>query len=424
MTRLRALSGETFVSLKHSRNFRLFFFGQGISQVGAWLTMIAQALLVLKITDSGIAVGIITACQFLPVLLFGAWGGLVADRSDKRRLMMIVQTIAMLQSFALAALAFSGSPPVLALYAVALVGGFTIAFDNPARRSLVVEMVATEDVPNAVSLNSALMTGARVVGPAVAGLLITTVGFGWCFLLDGLSYIAVLVALGKMRSSEIRRAPRAESGKGQVRAGLRYVRTVPELWIPLAMLTIIGTLAFNFQVVMPLLVTRTFDATDGAFTLLFSVVSVGSLVGALSAARRTNLGMRFLLLSSVGYGITMLMLAVAPALWMAFPIGIGIGWASVGCITGSNAIVQLRADPVMRGRVLALQAIVFLGSTPIGGPLLGWVCEQWGPRAGVAVGGFACLIAAAFGLWAARRHHMQISAPLVDEAPPQTLQVA
>jgi MFS family permease len=356
------------------------------------------------------------------VLIFGAWGGLVADRSDKRRLMIIVQTIAMLQSFALAALAFSGSPPVIALYAVALVGGFTIAFDNPARRSLVVEMVSAEHVPNAVSLNSAVMTGARVIGPAFAGLLITTVGFGWCFLLDGFSYIAVLIALGMMRSSEIRRAPRAESGKGQVRAGLRYVRTVPELWIPLVMLTLIGTLAFNFQVVMPLLVTRTFDSGDGVFTLLFSVVSLGSLLGALAAARRTNLGMRFLILSSLAYGITMLMLAAAPSLWMAFPIGFGIGWASVGCITGSNAIVQLRADPVMRGRVLALQAIVFLGSTPIGGPTIGWICEQWGPRAGVAVGGFACLISAVFGLWAARRHHMEIGAPLVEEAP--ELQVA
>ncbi len=291
--RLRVFSDETFRSLR-TRNFRLFFFGQGISQIGSWLTMVAQALLVLKITDSGIAVGVITACQFLPMLLLGAWGGLVADRSDKRKLLLVVQSFAMAQSFVLAALAFMDSPPVAALYAVAFAGGIALAFDNPTRRALVVEMVADDEVSNAVSLNSAVMTGARVVGPALAGLLITTVGFGWCFLLDGLSYIAVLTAIAKIRPAELRRSPRAESGKGQVRAGLRYISSVPDLWIPLSMLAIIGTLAFNFQVVMPLLVTRTFDSSAGMYTLLFSVVSIGSLLGALSAARSKTLGKRYL----------------------------------------------------------------------------------------------------------------------------------
>src|SRR5438874_670367 len=226
---LRRGAQDTFRSL-HVRNFRLFFIGQLISQVGNWLTLVAQALLVLKLTNNGVAVGALAAAQFGPVLVLGPWGGLIADRSDKRRLLLIVQTVAMVQSFTLAALAFSGHPPVLAIYAVALVGGVTIAFDNPARRAFVVEMVPEDDVNNAVSLDSALMTSSRVVGPAIAGLLVATVGFGWCFLGDGLSYLAVLAALWKMRTEDLRRPPVTTRAKGQLRAGWRYVRSVPELW--------------------------------------------------------------------------------------------------------------------------------------------------------------------------------------------------
>ncbi|GIU86952.1 MAG: MFS transporter [Acidimicrobiia bacterium] len=400
--RARALTRETFRSLG-VRNFRLFFLGQLVSQVGNWLTLIGQTLLVLHLTDSGVAVGLLTAFQFVPVLLIGAWAGLVADRSDKRRLLLGVQVFAMVQSFVLAALAFTDSPPVAAIYAVAAFGGVAMAFDNPARRSLVVELVEADDVPNAVSLNSALMTSARVVGPALAGLLITTVGFGWCFALDGLSYVAVIAALVRMDPRRIRRGPVTDRGKGQVREGLRYVRRVPELWIPLAMMAIVGTLAFNFQVVMPLFVTRDLGGDASTFTWFFSVVSVGSLVGALATARRRSTGVRDVVVTSGAFGASMLVLAVTPHLALAFPVGVVIGVASIGFMVSSTAIVQLRADPVMRGRVLALQAIVFLGSTPIGGPILGWVSEAFGARVGVAVGGAAALAAAAFGAVAARR---------------------
>ena len=255
MTSIRRGARDTFRSL-HVRNFRLFFAGQLISQVGNWLTLVAQTLLVLKLTDSGVALGALAAAQFGPVLVLGPWGGLIADRSDKRRLLLIVQTIAMAQSFVLAALAFSGHPPVLAIYGVALIGGVTIAFDNPARRSFVVEMVPEEDMNNAVSLNSALMTSARVVGPALAGLLIATVGFGWCFLADGLSYLAVLTGLWMIRTEELRSAPITLKAKGQVRAGLRYARSVTELWVPLVMMAVVGTLSYNFQTVFPLFTTR------------------------------------------------------------------------------------------------------------------------------------------------------------------------
>ena len=357
----------------------------------------------LKLTNSGLMVGLLTGCQFAPVLLFGAWAGLIADRSDKRRLLMIVQALAMVQSFVLAALAFMGHPPVLAIFAVAFCGGIATAFDNPARRAFVVEMVPETNVQNAVSLNSALMTSSRIVGPALAGLLIPTVGYGWCFTVDGISYIAVLVALWMMRPADLRRPPVAKRGKGQVREGLRYVRTVPDLWIPLVMMAIIGTLAFNFQVVMPLFATRTFGGDDATFTLLLSVISVGSLTGALVTARRKSIELRHVIVSAAGFGLAMLLLAAVPSLGLAFPVAMLMGFASIAFMTASTAIVQVRADPMMRGRVLALQAIVFLGSTPIGGPIVGAICQEFGARAGLVVGGVAGLAAAGWGLLAGRR---------------------
>jgi MFS family permease len=400
--RLSRLGGSTFSSLKY-RNFRLFFTGQIISQVGNWLTLIAQTLLVLKLTNSALMVGLLTGCQFAPVLLFGAFAGLIADRSDKRRLLMIVQALAMVQSFVLAGLAFMDNPPVLAIFAVAFCGGIATAFDNPARRAFVVEMVPESNVQNAVSLNSALMTSSRIVGPALAGLLISTVGYGWCFTVDGFSYIAVLVALWMMRPADLRRPPVAKRGKGQVREGLRYVRTVPDLWIPLAMMAIIGTLSFNFQVVLPLFATRTLGGDDTTFTLLLSVISVGSLTGALVTARRKTIELRHVIVAAAGFGLAMLALAAVPGLGLAFPVAMLMGFVSIAFMTASTAIVQVRADPSMRGRVLALQAIVFLGSTPIGGPIVGAICQELGARAGLVVGGVAGLAAAGWGTWAGRR---------------------
>lgn len=411
MTRLKLATGETFRSLR-IRNFRLFFIGQGISQVGNWLTLIAQSLLVLELTDSGVALGLLTAAQFGPVLLLGAWAGLVADRSDKRRLLMIVQSFAMAQSFLLAALAFMDHPPLPALYAVAALGGVAMAFDNPARRAFVVEMVPHDQVPNAVSLNSAVMTSSRIVGPALGGLLITTVGYGWAFAVDGLSYVAVLIALGLMRVAELRPSEVAVRGKGQVREGLRYVRTVPALFIPLVMMGVVGALAFNFQVVMPLFVTRTFGGSPATFTLLLSFVSVGSLVGALVSARRTEVDVTHVVVASAAFGVAMVAMAAAPTLPLAFPLGFAVGVSSISFMTTSTAIVQMRAVPSMRGRVLALQAILFLGSTPIGGPVLGVVCDLWGARAGLLLGGLAGLGAAAWGRWAFRRDQVRDTDPV------------
>lgn len=420
MKSLRTATRETFASLAY-RNFRLFFVGQGISQVGNWLTLVAQTLLVLELTDSGVALGLLAAAQFGPILVLGPWAGLIADRSDKRRLLLVVQMLAMLQSFLLAALAFSDDPPVGALYAVAVFGGVCMAFDNPARRSFVVEMVPEEGINNAVSLNSALMTSSRVVGPALAGLLVTTVGYGWAFLGDGLSYLAVLAGLWLMRPAELRPAPVTPRARGQVRAGLRYVRREPVLFVPMAMMAVIGTLSYNFQTVFPLFVIRDLGGSDATFTVLFSVVSIGSLVGALVTARRTDMDVRRVSQAAVAYGVTMAAMALAPNVAVAVALGVVLGLASITFIVASTAIVQMKAAPEMRGRVLALQAMLFLGSTPVGGPVVGWVADTFGARYSVGLGAAAALGAGAWGLATVRASAGPAAGEVPPVEPPETL---
>jgi MFS family permease len=388
-----------------SRNFRLFFAGQLISTIGNWLTTIAATLFVLHLTDSGIAVGVLTACQFGPMLLFGLWAGVIVDRVDKRSLLVVMQALAALQSTALAILAFSGEPPLAAIYGVAVLGGFVASIDTTARRAFVVEMVDEDMVVNAVSLNSALMTSGRVIGPVVAGALIALFGYGWCFTLDALSYLGPIVALLMMRASELRRAPVLVRAKHQVRDGLRYVRATPGLWVPLVMTAVISTFTLNVQVVMPLLVTDTFSSTPTVFTIMFSVLSVGSLFGALWMARRATLGLGQTVFNATVLGVSTLAMAAAPTLGIAFPIALAMGLGMTAFITASTSNVQLASEPEKRGRVLALQSVVLIGSTPIGGPILGVVCETWGARAGLLVGGVACLLASGFGLWVTMRSH-------------------
>jgi MFS family permease len=414
--RFAAATRTTFRSLG-VRNFRLFFIGQLISQVGNWLTLITQTLLVLKLTHSGLAVGLLAATQFAPVLVLGPFAGLVADRSDKRKLLLTVQTLAMVESFTLAVLAFHPHPPVLGIFATALLGGVTVAFDNPTRRAFVVEMVPEEDVHNAVSLNSALMTSSRIVGPALAGLLITTVGYGWCFLADGVSYIAVLAALFMMRPSELRLPPLAQRGRGMVREGLRYVASVPDLWVPLVVMAIIGTLTFNFQVVIPLFVKRTFHGTDATFTLLYSVISVGSLTGALATARRRSVSVMQIVIAAAFFGVADVAFALSPNLRASFPLAFLVGVTSIAFMTASTTIVQVRSNPDMRGRVLALQAMVFLGTTPIGGPITGFLSDRYGARTGLWVGGAAALAAAGWGYFMTRRlrtREIPTPAPVIE----------
>ncbi len=404
MTRFRRATNDTFRSLG-VRNFRLFFGGQLVSQIGNWLTLVAQTLLVLKLTDSGVALGLLAAAQFGPVLVLGPFAG--TGRRPVRQAQAPAGGAGRWPWASRSAWPPSPSPalprwrPSTRWPSSA---GLTVAFDNPARRSYVVDLVAEDDIGNAVSLNSALMTGSRVVGPALAGLLITTVGFGWAFLLDGLSYVAVLAGLWLIDPTQVRAAPVTPRGKGQVREGLRYARSVPELWIPLVMMAVIGTLAFNFQTVLPLFVTRDLGGSTVTFTLLMSVVSAGSLVGALATARRRRIDIRMVGVAAVAFGVAIGCLAVAPNQPVAFAVGLVMGVSSIAFMTASTAIVQLTAAPSMRGRVLALQSMLFLGSTPIGGPIVGFISQHFGARYSLALGAVGTVAAGVFGLLSVRRH--------------------
>jgi MFS family permease len=415
-----AVDHSTFRSLRH-RNFRLFFSGQLISQTGTWLTTIAQTLLVLSLTSSGFTLGLLMAAQFGPVLLLGAWAGAVVDRVDKRRLLIRLQALAMVQSFVLGLAVLSGHAGIPVIFALAAVQGAITAFDNPTRRAFVVEMVPPTDLPNAVSLNSAVMTGSRVVGPAAAGALVVWVGYGWPFIIDTISYIAVLAGLIMMRPDDLYREPPTAKAKGQVRDGLRYIRSQPALLIPLVMMAIIGTFAFNFSVTIPLFVKQTLGGSNSTFTLLFSMLSLGSVIGALLTARRTEVTGRQLTASAAAFGLTMALLAAAPNLGTAFAAAFLLGLASISFMTACTAIVQVLAGPEYRGRVLAIQSMVFLGSTPIGGPVIGWVSDAAGPRIGLLIGAVACAAAAVVGvraMQAARRRDQEaptIELPVLDE---------
>ena len=387
---------STFRSLKH-RNFKLFFIGQLISQTGTWVTMITQTLLVLSMTKSGLTLGLLLAAQFGPVLVLGAWAGAVADRADKRVLLLRVQTVAMIQSFVLGVVVLSGWASIPVIFALASVQGVLTSFDSPARRAFVVEMVPPSDLPNAVSLNSAVMTGAKVIGPAAAGAMILAVGYGWPFIIDSLSYIGVLVALWMMRPEEMYSGARMVKAKGQVTAGLRYITANAELMVPLVMMAIVGLFAFNLAVSIPLFVEGPLQGGTTAFTLLFSMLSVGSVIGALLTARRTEVTPTQLVSAAAAFGVTLAILAIAPNLFLAFPAALLLGLASITFMTSTTAIVQLLAGAEYRGRVLAIQGMVFLGAQPIGGPIVGWVADTGGPRMALLLGAASCLVAAAYG---------------------------
>ncbi|MDQ3354726.1 MAG: MFS transporter [Actinomycetota bacterium] len=397
------------------RNFRLFFLGQSVSQAGTWVQMIAQTLLVLKLTNSGVALGLVTACQFLPILLLGPWAGLVADRVDKRRLMLATQSTMMVLAFTLGLLTITGHVGVVQVYLLAALTGVANAFDNPTRRSFVTQMVPTDHVANAVSLTSALMTGSRIAGPALAGLLITTVGHGWCFLLNGATFVAVLIGLARMDTSDLRMSPLLPRGKGQVREGLRYVQAHPELRTPLLMVAVVGTLAFNFQVLVPLLATRTLEGDAGTYTLLSSLMSAGSLGGSLFVARRTSIDLRLIVAACAAFGMATAVFSISPNLAVALVAIVAVGATGLAFMSSCMTVIQLRSDAVMLGRVNALYTMVFLGSTPIGGPIAGWVAEHLGIRAGLGMGAAATLAAAAWG-WHLLRDS-DARARVTDEAP-------
>ena len=400
-SRLERARHRTFSSLG-TRNYRLFFFGQLISNTGNWLTIVALTLLVLHRTNSGVAVGLLSVCQFGPILLLSAWAGAIADRHDKRRMLFVTQTLEMAQSGVLAVLAFLPHAPLASFYVTALAGGVFLSFDNPLRRSFVTEMVPHEDVPNAVALYSAMVNASRIFGPALAGVLVVAFGFGWGFTVDGASYTFVLVALAMMRSVELRRAPPPARAKGDVRAGLRYIASEPTLRISFIMLAVVGVLGYNLNVGLPLFVERSLHRGDAAFTLLYSLFSTGALISALVVAGRSLVRLRHILIGAAAFGVALLLLAPAPNIALAIPAVVLVGITSILYMTATTAIVQVEADPTMHGRILAIQTVLLVGSAPIGGPLVGIVADLAGARAPLVMGGVASILAAAWG-WAAAR---------------------
>ncbi len=390
---MRAGLRRSFGSLEVP-NYRRYFAGQVISVSGTWMQTVAEMWLIVKLTGSGVAVGLAPALQFLPILLLGAWGGLVVDRIPRRRLLMATQALMALPALTLWALVTVGAVQVWMVFALIAARGLVTAIDNPARQSLVAELVGSDRVVNAVALNSVVVHTARIVGPAGAGAVIALAGVGPCFAVNALSFGAMLLALRGMDPRALVAAPPVARRERQLRDGLRYVRSSPALWIPLAMMAAIGTLAFNFQVLMPLLADATWHAGASTYALLTAAMGAGSVVGALVTGARGRVTPRLLVGSGAAFGMIELVAALAPTLVLQALAFAALGTVTVTFSAGVNSSLQLAVDPAMRGRVMALYAVVFLGSTPIGAPLVGWLAQVAGPRAGLVLGGVAALVTA------------------------------
>jgi MFS family permease len=384
---------RTFHAVHHSRNFRLFFVGQAVSVTGTWVQFVAASWLVLRLTGSGVALGVVTALTFAPILLFGAWAGVLADRHDKRRILLGTQTAFAALALALWVLVWTGVVELWMVYALSFLQGVVTAIDNPARQSFFAEMVDARHLTNAVSLNSAVMTGTRIVGPALAGLLIASVGLDVCFLVNGLSYLAVIASLLAMRVDDLHRT-RAQDGGG-LRAGLRYVLETRALRTPLIVMAVVFTFSFNFAVLMPLLADGVFDGDAGTLGSLLTFMGIGSLVGALAMARDTGPNPTRLMAGAIALGVVTIAAAAMPTLPAELAVQAVLGLVSIVFMITGNTTLQLTSRAEMRGRVMALYSVVFLGGTPVGAPLAGWTAEVLGARWALAIGG---LIAVGVGL--------------------------
>lgn len=387
-----------FRSLRN-RNYRIYAAGQLVSTTGLAMQQVAQAWLVLELTGSGLSLGTTVALQFLPMMVLGPWAGFLADRTDKRRLLLATQSVAAGLSVVLWILTATGVITVALIYLLALLLGTTHALDMPARQSFVIEMVGPRDVSNAIGLNSATFNTGRLLGPALAGLLIASVGTAICFLLNAVSYLAVLWALASMDTTKLLAQERPPRSPGAVRAGFRYVWTTPELRMPLTMVAVVGTMGFNFVIVLPLLARETLGGGATLYGTLTALVGLGSLVGALGAASRTEPTTRVLMGAASAFGVLMVATALVRQPVAVGVLLVGVGLSVMVFLATANATLQINSAPHMRGRVMALYGLVFLGSTPVGGPLVGWISQEWGAPAGLATGGLASLVAVAVGTW-------------------------
>jgi MFS family permease len=412
LSRFSGVSDRTFSSLK-VRNYRIYFIGQMISMCGTWMQSVGQAWLVLKLTGSGTALGLVTALQFLPVLLLGPFAGVVVDRMPKRRVLRITQSIAGLLALLLAVLVSTGSVRLWQVYAVAVGFGLVATLDIPTRQIFVLELVGKDDLNNAVTLNAVMVNTARVIGPAMAGALIAVFGLAVCFYINAASFLAVLAALAMIDATKLTVTAPAVRRKGQLREGLRYVRSTPVLRDALVMMAIVGTLSYEFQVILPLVARYTFDGTAATYSALTAAMGAGAVIGGLMTAGRRHSGAAGLVRAAGIFGVTILVAAAAPNLAIELAAMVVVGAASVMFLALGTTTLQLEAAPEMRGRVMALWSVAFLGSTPIGGPIVGFVGQHAGPRWGLVLGGVAALVAGAIGFNTLRGHR----AAAIDATP-------
>jgi MFS family permease len=402
VTRVMRVGRVTFASLSVP-NYRRYYSGQAISLIGTWMQMTAQAWLVLTLTHSATALGAVIALQTVPVLLLTPYGGVLADRMNKRRVMIALQSAMGIQALVLGLLTVTGAVRVWEIGVLAVLLGLNNAFENPSRQSFMIEMVGPDNLRNAVSLNSVLINVARTVGPAVAGLLIAGVGVGVCFLINAGSFVAVIASLARMDLTALNPTPPQPRAGGQLREGLAYVRSTPELAVPLLMMGLVGCLTYEFQVSLPVMARTGLHVGASGFGFMTAAMGIGAVAGGLLVATRGRTGLRPLVLAATAFGVAVALAAVAPGLPLELAALAFAGGASISFMSTGNSTLQLTARPAMRGRVMALWFVAFQGSTPVGGPVVGWVMEAMGPRAGLGLGAVTCFATALIGLAVLRR---------------------
>lgn len=411
------LSKNMFASLA-IRNYRYYAIGQGLSLIGTWMQTIGLSWLALRLTGSGTEIGLVLALQYLPVLFLAPVGGVIADRYSKRRVLFITQSLIALMALLLAILVAAGIVQMWMVYSIVAITGVFNSADNPARRAFIPEMVDRAQLGNAVALYSVETNLARVIGPAIAGIIIAAAGLAWCFFINAASYIAVLFCLWVMKSGELHRAERVRAIRGQLMNGFRYVRATPILRNVLIMIAIIGTLTYEFQVILPLIAKFTFNGDARSYALLNSAMGIGAVCGGLISAGRQRPTLRACGIGGLGLGGAVLLTAVAPTLMFALGSMLVVGFFSITFTTRGETTLQLESKPSMRSRVMSLWSVAFLGSTPIGGPVIGWLGEHLSPRWGMAVGGVAAIVAGAFGLLAARKMPSPAPTTIPAKRPP------
>jgi MFS family permease len=397
MDRIRAYGRDTFASLK-IRNYSLYFYGQAISLCGTWMQTVALGWLVLQLTGSGTELGGVLAFQFVPILFLGPWGGLIVDRFHKRTLLYWTQSASAILALLLGLLVFTNTAQIWMIYIFALCLGMIKVIDNPARQTFVSEMVGTEHVRNAVTLNSTASNLARVIGPSIGGVLIALFGIAASFFINALSFGAVLFMLFLIRDSELYKTPRVPKSRGQLKDGWQYVLQTPLLRDTLVVALIIGTFSYEFQVSLPLLAKVTFAGNAASYAALLAALGLGSVIGGLYAAGRKKTSPHALMIATFLFGASMIAAALTPTFFFALCALVFVGFFSINVTSLANTMLQLESVPAMRGRVLALWSMAIFGSTAIGAPAIGYISEYWGPRAGLAAGGIAALCASIFAV--------------------------